>query len=374
MKIVHTSDWHMGRFLNGYSLLEDQEHFLKWLFLFLKEECVDVLIVAGDIYNSAAPSAACVAVLDEFFSKVVLELKKKVVVVAGNHDSPEKLGFSSKILEKSGLYIATTLNDIKTIEIKEKGVSFGITPLPYISLANVKCELKNEKVSNFNETINYVYDVYIKKIASYDFNLLCAHGLFFAGDSELIEFSDSELEIGGCDVANFELFKNFSYVALGHLHRAQNVGKNGRYCGSPIKYSVSEANNKKQLTVIDFCGNNEMKINEVLIEPLRDLKILTGCFDELMKSKTDDFVSIKLTDKEFIIDPYARLKNNYKNILEIEFINLNLDFKESFKVSKKMSPENLFKSFYKFVVGEKIKDVEAKFLKHVIDLVENEKL
>ena len=369
MKIIHTSDWHIGRFLNNYSLLEDQQHFLNWLLLFLKEESVDLLIIAGDIYNSATPSAAAVAVLDEFFSKVVLELKKKVLIIAGNHDSPEKLGFSSKILEKSGFYIATTLKDIKTVKLKSTDFSLGITLLPYISPANVKQEHKNKNIKNFNEAINLIYDIYLKNKPSYDFNFLCAHGLFFkAGDGD-VKYSDSELEIGGCDVANFNIFKDFSYIALGHLHRAQNVGENGRYSGSPLKYSVSEANNKKQLTLIEISRKTGLKISEVLIKPLRDLKILTGCFKDVVNGKTDDFVSIKLTDKEFVIDSYARLKNNYKNILDIEFLNLNLDFKESFKVSKNVSPENLFKSFYRFVVGEDMKDVEVKFLKNVVELV-----
>ncbi len=375
MKIVHTSDWHIGRFLNSYSLLEDQKYFLEWLLQFLKEENVNILIVAGDIYNSASPSAAAVSLLDDFFCEVVLKLKKKVLIIAGNHDSPEKLGFSSKILERAGFFIATDLNSVKTLKFNENNFSVGITLLPFLNPSMVKEVFKDIKISNFNETIEFVYERFLKQSLKYDFNLLCAHGLFSSSSSESFSFTDSEVEIGGCDVANLKQFENFSYIALGHLHKAQKAGENARYSGSPLKYSISEANNEKQIVLIELLDEFKTPlIKNVLFKPLRDLKIKKGKFNEIIREKSEDFVAVKLTDENFIIDPYNRLKQNFPNLLEIEFLNLNLEVKEGFKVSKKMEPGLLFKKFYSFVVGENMQECQIKLLNNVIEKIKTEKV
>ena len=330
MRIIHTSDWHIGRFLNSYSLLKDQEYFLNWLILFLKEEKIDVLIVAGDIYNKASPSASCVLLLDEFFSKVVLELKKKVIIIAGNHDSPEKLGFSSKILERSGFFISTDLKSIKTITLEK---NLKITLLPYIAPYMVKEQFKQENILNFSEAIQFVYEKYLKCLNFSGFSILCAHGLFsYEKENKKLSFCDSEIEIGGCDVSKANFFKKFSYVALGHLHKAQKVGENAKYSGSPIKYSISEANNKKQLILLEI--DKKIKTSSVFFSPMRDLKIKKGEFKDLLKEKSLDFVSAKLTDESFVLDPFNRLKQNYPNLLDIEFLNLKLNFKQDFKIEK----------------------------------------
>lgn len=371
MKIIHTSDWHIGKFLNGYNLLEDQKYFLDWLLVVLKEEKIDILIVSGDIYNTAAPSSLAVSILDEFFCKVVLELKTKVFLIAGNHDSPEKLGFSSKILEKSGLYIVTNIKNIKTIHFKENYFSVGITLLPYVSQAMFKENFKQQEIFNLEDIIKFLYKKYIKKNISFDFNILVAHGLFLFGEDSL-KLSDSEIEIGGVEAFNLALFKNFSYVALGHLHKAQKAGKNAKYSGSPLKYSISEANDKKSVFLIELEKGNNITIKKIFVDFLRDLKIKMNSFKELLKEKSKDYVSIKLTDENFIIDPYNRLKQNFPNLLEIEFLNLNLDFKEKFKHFKKNNPKELFKEFYSFVVGKEMKEKEIEFLEDIILKTEKE--
>ena len=368
---MHTSDWHIGRFLNSYNLLEDQQYFLDWLFHLLKEEKVDLLIISGDIYNTAAPSSSCVALLDEFFSKVVLNLKKKVLLISGNHDSPEKLGFSSKILEKSDFYISTNIENIKTISFKENSFSVGITLLPYISKSMFKETFKQEEIFDLDNIIEFLHKKYIKKNIVFDFNILCAHGLFLSGQEDL-KFCDSEIEIGGVKAFNLSLFKNFSYIALGHLHRAQKAGENARYSGSPLKYSISEANDRKSIFLIDLEKGKNIKIEKIFVEFLRDLRVETKSFRELLEEKSKDYVSVKLTDENFIIDPYNRLKQNFPNLLEIEFLNLKLDFKESFKSLKKMTPEKLFKEFYSFVVNKEMNEKEIKFLKNVISKTEKE--
>lgn len=373
MRILHTSDWHIGRFLNNYSLLKDQKYFLDWLLVVLKEQKVDLLIVAGDIYNTASPSSLAVSLLDEFFSRVVLDLKIKLLVIAGNHDSPEKLGFSSKILQKSGFYIATDLKNIKTISFEEKDFSVGVTLLPYITPAMIKEEFKEEKISNIDETINFVYERYIKQNVKYDFNILCAHGLFLPSSGDDLKFCDSEIEVGGIEAFNLNFFSGFSYIALGHLHKAQKVGKNARYSGSPIKYSVSEANDRKGVFLVDVSKQHGVSIEKIDFDPLLDLRVITGNFKEILKEKSSDYVSIKLTDENFVLDPYNRLKENYPNLLEIEFLNLKLEFKQNFKGLKEIEPNKLFEEFYSYVVERKMKEEEIKFLDDIIKKIEVER-
>ena len=373
LRIIHTSDWHIGRFLNGYSLLEDQSYFLNWLVDILRNENVDVLIVSGDIYNTASPSAACVSLLDEFLCKVVLELKKTVLLIAGNHDSPEKLGFSSRMLEKSGLIISTNLKDIRNVILKTSPFSIGVTLFPFISIAAVKEIFKEEKVTNFDMAAQLIYENIIKNIAKCDVNILCAHGLFL-GENGSLNYCDSELAVGGLDVASLKRFKYFSYVALGHLHGFQSAGSNGFYCGSPLKYSVSEASHKKRLILLDVKDSGSIKIEHIFVEPKRDLIVKEGEFKNLLNIKTDDFVSVKLTDDNFVIDPYSRLKKNMPNILEISYSNINIKGCKSFKISREKPIDVLFEEFYNAVVGRDMNILERDLLKSVLNEVNEENL
>lgn len=371
LRIIHTSDWHIGRFLNGYSLLEDQAYFLNWLVDVLTKENVDVLIVSGDIYNTASPSAACVGLLDEFLCKVVLELKKTVLLIAGNHDSPEKLGFSSKLLEKSGLIISTNLKDIRNVILKTMPFSVGVTLFPFISIAAVKEAFKDRKITSFDVAAELIYENKIKNIAKCDVNILCAHGLFL-GENGSLNYCDSELAIGGLDVANLKRFKYFSYVALGHLHGFQRAGVNGFYCGSPLKYSVSEVSHKKRLILLDIKDKDNIKIEHIFVEPKRDLIIKEDNFKNLLNIKTDNFVSVRLTDESFVIDPYSRLKQNMPNILEISYSNINIKGCDNFKVSREKPIDMLFEEFYNAVVGRNMNVLEKDLLKNVLSKVDND--
>lgn len=373
MRILHTSDWHIGRFLNGYSLLEDQNYFLNWLLNLIKEEGIDVLIVAGDIYNTASPSSESVGVLDEFFSKVILELNRKVLIISGNHDSPKKLGFSSNILEKAGFIISTSLNDIKNFGFNCGNFSVGFVLLPYFSLTEAKEKFLDKKILNFDMASKEIYKKYICKKLNFDVNILVAHGVFFDFGKENLVYSDSETVVGGCESANISHFSDFSYIALGHLHGPQKAGYNGFYSGSPLKYSVGEAGHKKQVTLIDILSPNNIKIKRICVDALRDLIIKKGSFKELLKFKTKDFVAIKLTDENFVLDPYTRLKENMPNLLELEYVNITVNPQKTFNIYRKQPTDKLFEQFYKFVTGEEIGSLEKTFLDKVLNEIEKEK-
>ena len=372
MRILHTSDWHIGRFLNKYSLIEDQSHFLNWLYLVLKSEKADLLLVAGDIYNSAIPSAEAVALLDEFLTKVILELKIPTLIISGNHDSPKKLSFSSKILEHSGLVICGGVGGIAHFKQDFASGSIGFVLVPYIDPAMVKEYFGVEKIASFDAAVELVAKKKIYDKMCCDINILCAHGTYMDFGASDLEHCDSEISIGGSDIVNLERFKNFDYIALGHLHGPQKAGKNGRYSGSPLKYSASEASHKKQFLIIDIDSVKNIRIEKIFVEPMRDLRIIKGKFEDIMKIKTNDYVSIQLTDEQFVIDPYSRIKQNCPNILDLSYVNIKLESVQTAQVVIKKSPNELFSEFYQHIVGKEMNIFEKQFFENILEELKNE--
>ncbi len=372
MRILHTSDWHIGRFLNKYSLIEDQSYFLNWLYLVLKSEKIDLLLVAGDIYNSAIPSAEAVALLDEFLTKVILELKIPTLIISGNHDSPKKLSFSSKILEHFGLVICGGVGGITHFKLNFDSKSIGFVLVPYIDPAMVKEYFGVEKISSFDAALELVAQKKIYDKICCDINILCAHGTYMDFGASNLEYCDSEISIGGSDIVNLQKFKKFDYIALGHLHGSQKAGKNGRYSGSPLKYSVSEANHKKQVLIIDIDSAKNIKIEKIFVEPMRDLRIIKGKFEDIIKTKTNDYVSIQLTDEQFIIDPHSRIKQNCPNILDLSYVNIKLESVQAAQIVTKKSPNELFSEFYQHIVGKEMDIFEKQFFENILEELRNE--
>ena len=372
LRILHTSDWHIGRFLNKYSLIEDQSYFLNWLVLLLKSEKIDLLLVAGDIYNSAIPSAEAVALLDEFLTKVILDLKIPTLIISGNHDSPKKLSFSSKILEHSGLVICGGVSGITHFKLNFDSRSIGFVLVPYIDPAMVKEYFGVEKISSFDAALELVAQKEIYDKICCDINVLCTHGTYMDFGASDLEFCDSEISIGGSDIINLQKFKKFDYIALGHLHGPQKAGKHGRYSGSPLKYSVSEASHKKQVLIVDIDTAKNIKIEKIFVEPMRDLRIIRGKFEDIMKTKTNDYVSIQLTDEQFIIDPHSRIKQNCPNILDLSYVNIKLESVQTAQIVIKKSPNELFSEFYQHIVGKEMDIFEKQFFENILEELKNE--
>lgn len=372
VRILHTADWHIGRLLNKHNLLEDQNYFLNWLIRVLKNERIDVLMIAGDIYNNTSPSAEAVSLLDEFLTKVVLELKITTVMISGNHDSAEKLSFSSSMLESAGLIIAGGLKGLRQISFDSECGKVGITLLPYINPSMVKERFPNDQISSFDLAHKKVAEKYIYGKLNYDVNILCAHGTYMDFKEKSLEFCDSEISIGGSDIVYLDKFSEFDYIALGHLHCPQKAGIKGRYSGSPLKYSVSEASHKKQVVIVDIDKNKNLTQNFIMVEPLRDLRIIKCSFDEIMDLKTDDYVSVQLTDDKFIIDPHGRIRSVCPHILDLSYVNIKLDNPQTAEIVTKKSPKELFSDFYFNTMGCKMNLMEDQFLDNVMEEIESE--
>lgn len=317
MKFIHTSDWHIGRQFHNVSLLEDQRHVLEQLVGYVAQEAVDVLVIAGDIYDRSVPPASAVEMLDEFISTIVSDMKVPVIMIPGNHDGAERLRFGSRQLQAAGLHI---LGDLKQIEqpVMIDGVAFyGI---PYNDPETVR-NLFGLEVSTHNEAHSALVEKIKTVRVAGQRSVLISHCFL---DGAAASESERPLSIGGVDRVSYEPCRDFDYVALGHLHSPQYRGEDHiRYSGSILKYSFSERNQKKGVTLVELDGNGLEDIKHLPLRPLRDMRILEGDLQDILdEGKVDpgkeDYLLVRLTDRHAILDPMAKLRAVYPNVLHLE--------------------------------------------------------
>lgn len=362
MKFLHLADLHIGKRLNEFSLIEDQKYILSQIIDIIDEELPFGVIIAGDIYDKLVPSAEAIEVLDEFLCNI-LKREVKIFMISGNHDSPERLGFGANILSKNGLYISKTYNG------KVEKINFGdvnIYMLPFIKPANVKRFYPQEIIESYTDAVK----IALKDIEKSGKNILITHQ-FVTGS----EISDSEeLSVGGSDNVDIRAFDGFDYVALGHLHKPQNVKTSAiRYSGTPLKYSFSEANHRKSVTVVNLA--DEVKISEIPLEPLRDLREIKGKFDEINET-SEDYLHVILTDEQEIINVMSKLRVNFPNLMKISYDNTRTRAKNDIKSTsyvKIKSPYELFSELFEQQNGQQLTENQDRYLKNIIEKVWEDK-
>ena len=362
MKILHTGDWHIGKLVHGVHMTEDQRFILENLVKLLKEEEVEVLIIAGDVYDRSIPPTEAVELLDEVLSKIILDLGIKVIMISGNHDSPDRLDFGSRMLRDRGLYIAGKLQrEADPIVLEDDLGEVRFYPIPYSEPAVVKALYEKEGSMNHDEAMKTVLAPITENLDPSIRNICISHG--FVVGTEKPEESDSErpLAIGGSEYVSAEYYQPFDYVALGHLHRPQRISKDEiRYAGSLLKYSFSEAKQKKSFTLIDLKEKGQVDIEERILKPKRDLRIIEGDLEVLMDKdvyslgNTEDYLQAVLTDRGTLYEPMQKLRSVYPNILLLERERPELsEFRQDDVVEMRgKSPEDLFLEFYRRVTGE----------------------
>jgi exonuclease SbcD len=321
MKILHTSDWHIGRQFHGISLLDDQRHVLDQIIEHIKNESVDVVIIAGDIYDRSVPPANAVSLLDEVLNTICTELGVLVVLIPGNHDGAERLRFGSKQLSQAGLHIIGELNQItQPVMLSKAGCEVSFYGIPYNDPETVRNHFGAD-VSSHDEAHQFLVDQINTVKLDSTINVLISH-CFIDGAEE----SDSErpLSIGGADRVGFQSVTGFDYVALGHLHNPQYKGEDHiRYSGSILKYSFSEQRQQKAVTLIEMDSTGLQSIKHLPLKPLRDMRILEGDLESLLEQgrfdpNNKDYLLIRLTDQTSILDPMGKLRQVYENVLHIE--------------------------------------------------------
>lgn len=393
MKIIHTGDWHIGKIVNEFSMIDDQRYILNELIKLINFEKPDVLIIAGDIYDRSIPPVEAVDLLNEVFSKILIDNKVKIVAISGNHDSGERVSFGSKILEKEGLYIQGIIEDeIKSITIDDEEGSVNFYMIPYVDPAILRRKFNNPEIRNHNDAMKELINRIKPSLNEGERNIVVTHGYVTykrkdAMDKDVenlyelaeLEVSDSErpLSIGGTDLIDSDNFDCFDYVALGHLHGRQKVGREEiRYSGSLMKYSFSEINHKKGVVIIEIDGNKNINIRQEELSPKRNMRIIKGPLDELIKagledcSNREDYIQAILTDEGEIIDPIGKLRSAYPNIMILkreEKKNIGTSLTAASKGYKSKSELELFEEYYDRLGSGEFTEEKKEVIRNVIN-------
>lgn len=381
MKFFHLSDLHIGKQLHRYNLKEDQQVILKEVITYAKELRPDAIVIAGDIYDKSVPSAEAVNVFDEFLtdlSEITPEIP--ILIISGNHDSPDRLKYASEILKRHHIYLAGNVPErpeehIEKVTLHDAYGEVNFYLLPFMKPAYVK----NIFVDGTPETYSDAVKEIIKREKidyKYKRNVLVSHQFYVGEKAESPETCDSEVfSVGGIDNVDIGSVKEFDYVALGHLHGAQCIGKPEiRYCGTLLKYSVSESTQNKSLTVVTLKAKGEKpEIENYPLHPLRDVRKKKGTLDEIIKeaqeTEKDDYISITLTDE---IDPYKpkeQLERIFSHILEIRVDNqrTRTKLKEMDEELVMKDPFTSFAEFYKEMQGREMNGEEETIMKEIFD-------
>lgn len=323
MKLIHLSDLHLGKRLNEFNLLEDQEDILRKCLSVIDAEKPDAVILAGDIYDKAVPSAEAVALFDDFLSGLAMR-KLSVFVISGNHDSPERIAFAHRLLKESRVHLSPVYSGV--VEPVRLDDAFGAVYfylLPFIKPTHVRRYFPAETIESYTDAVRVAINK--MNIDPSERNVLVTHQ-YVTGATR----SESEdVPVGGLDNVDASVFDGFEYVALGHIHGPQNIGtEHIRYCGTPLKYSFSEADHIKSVTVAELCEKGDLSVRTIPLVPKRDMRKLRGSYMELTAessydgTNTDDYIHITLTDEDDIPDVMARFRIIYPNLMSIEYDNL----------------------------------------------------
>lgn len=355
MKIFHIADLHIGKIVNGFSMIDDQQYILNNIVELIKSEKPGAVLISGDVYDKYVPSVAAISLFDDFLTRLS-KLKVYVFIISGNHDSTERLSFAGRIMEKSKIYFSGSFSGkIKKVKLQDEEGDICFHLLPFIRPAVVKEVYKDQEIDSYSDAIGAVLKANLPEQSIR--NVLLAHQ-FVVADGISPKRCDSETEpVGGLNQIEASLFRHYDYVALGHLHGAQNVGSDYiRYAGSPLKYSFSECCQNKSISVIHMNKKNNLQIEEIPLIPLRDMRKIRGPMEELLKDdiinsqNPEDYLQITLTNEEEIIDAIGKLRCVYPNVMELKFENMrtkNADINLNDVVLKQKSSLQLFEEFFK---------------------------
>lgn len=378
MRFLHTADWHIGKIVHEQSMLADQAYILEQLIEQVEEYEVDAVLMAGDLYDRSLPPKEAVSLVNQTLSRLINELEVPVFIIAGNHDSNERIEYLSGVAEAKQLYMEGTLKAYtRKVSLKEADIYM----MPYADHVLIRQALDQPEIRTIEEAVA----AQVEQITSSDefdrsrINMVMFHGYVISGSRISLEESDSErpLSIGTAEWIDQSIFDAFDYVALGHLHKGQKVGSNRiRYSGSPLKYSKSEAAHQKKSFIIDI-DRDSLEVTPVPLIPKRDMRIVRGAFDDLMQQDwSDDYIFIELTDDMFIQDAMSRLRGQFPQILGLEYVNLRAD-QSTYQTDrsqdlKRQSIESLFSDFFEQYTEHTLDEPRREVVREIVRLVEQE--
>lgn len=381
MRFLHTADWHLGRVYHGLSLLEEQSHLLDQFVALVRQAKPDAVLIAGDIYDRSVPPAEAVRLLDDTLTRIVIGEKTPVILIAGNHDGPDRLGFGSQLLTAAGLTVRSVpCTDVEPLILADEHGEVAIYPLPYAEPALVRQLLDTEDITDHNAGLAAQMNRLRAAHQPARRAVVVAHA-FVQGGS--VSESERPLSVGGTGSVGADVFSGMHYVALGHLHRPQAVGETHiHYSGSLMKYSFNEADQPKSISLVELDGEGKVSIERITLTPRRDLRILEGCLQELIDAGAtdpgrEDYVMARLTDTGALLDAMCKLRAAYPNALAIDRIQstgsaTGLDPGQD---HRKVNIQELFSGFYENMTGSPLDEGALNLLASeiaAIDLAERE--
>ena len=372
MKILHLADLHFGKRIDNLSLIEDQKYINEKILAVIDEKKIGTVLISGDVYDRFIPSEEAVALLDEFLYALSIR-HLNVLIIAGNHDSDERLAFGDRLIENAGIYISPVYDGkIKKVILSDEYGNINFFLLPFIKPTMVARFYPDENINSYTDAVKVVIDN--MHIDEKERNIILSHQ-FVTGAHQ--DGSEDELFLGGTSNVDSSVYEIFDYTALGHIHRPQNVkGKKIRYAGSPIKFSFNEEKQNKALTIVELKEKGDLCIELIPLELLRDFITLKGNFEELRKGdskvRTDDFVNIILTDEEMIPNAFSRLSMIYPNIQRLSYENkrtANDAEIDGGSINLKLSPNEMIKDFYKLRNGQDLSLEQTDYLDDLIEKI-----
>jgi exonuclease SbcD len=365
MRFIHTADWHLGRIFHGVHLTEDQAYVLNQFVDLVRERKPDAVLISGDVYDRAVPPPEAVALLDDVLSRIVLDLKVKVILIAGNHDSPDRLGFGSRLLAGQGLHVIGSLTaEPFGITLQDEYGPVEVFALPYAEPSIVRERLGDESIIDHNSAMSALVKRALKVHHRRARSVLLAHA-FVAGSEE--SESERPLSIGGTSAVDRPVFEDFQYVALGHLHRPQQAGNELiRYSGSLLKYSFSESGHDKSVNIVDLDAPGECRVEKISLSPRRDVRCVEGLLDDILQrarddKNGDDYLMVTLLDKGPILNVMGKLREVYPNVLDLErpVLMASGQIGSGSIDHRKMQDIELFSSFFSQVTSEDLTEEQS---------------
>ncbi|MCH5341193.1 MAG: exonuclease SbcCD subunit D [Acetatifactor sp.] len=373
MKLIHLSDLHLGKRVNEFSMLEDQEYILIKILNIIDQEKPDGILIAGDVYDKSIPSVEAVQLLDSFLEKLA-EKKQQVFLISGNHDSPERLDFASGLIEMSGIHISAVYQEkICPFTLEDEYGKVNIYLLPFIKPAHVRSKFSDETVETYTDAVRI--SIEHMGVDPTERNVIVTHQ-FVTG---ALRSESEEISVGGSDNVDASVFDEFDYVALGHIHGPQKIGRDTvRYCGTPLKYSFSEVNHQKSVTVVELREKGKVEVRTVELVPKRDMRELRGSYQEITNRKNyegtalEDYLHITLTDEEDVLDGMALLRVIYPNLMKLDYDNRRT--RENQQISQvndieNKSPLELFQEFYEKQNNQQMSREQSDFAADLIERI-----
>ena len=366
MKLIHLGDLHLGRSLGEFDLIEDQKYILGQILDLIDKEKVDAVLIAGDVFDKSIPSEAAVNLLDSFLKDLVSR-NVKVFMISGNHDSDDRLNYGKWTFEKQGVYISAIYDGkLDCHVLKDGDTEINIYMLPFVKASHVRHVYPDETIDTYEDAVRLVIDK--AGIDESKCNIVIAHQFVAGKEDPLLSGSESigTQNVGTVEKVGYACFSKFDYVALGHIHSAQKVGRDlCRYSGTPLKYSLKEINDKKSVPLITVNGKNDISFELVLLNPKRDVRHIRGKMEELLDpaniSSPDDFIYATLTDEDIIDNVMGIFQQSYPNTVKVDFDNSRTREVEKVDISQiaeNRTFEDLISDFYKQVYGCDISDEE----------------